>query len=108
VEPGDAIREAREARGWTIDATAKRAGIGFQQLKNLEDGKTTPERVNAKTLFSVLFVFWPDLQIADLLPWAGALVRAEPASPAAAGVLVANTSSERVKRAMRELAITVW
>jgi transcriptional regulator with XRE-family HTH domain len=102
MEPKDALRMAREDREWTINAAAKRAGIGDQQLKNLEEGKTTPAKVKSETLIALLTVFWPDLSLQDLVP--GCVFKLEPLSPAAAGYLVATSTNENVKDGMRSIA----
>jgi len=101
MTPGEALLSAREARGWSVKGAAKRAGLGGQQLQNLETGETHPDKIRAETLVALLELYWPDVALRDLLPLS--LFRLEPASPAAAGLLVAGSSTPRLHDAMREL-----
>lgn len=99
MTPAEILVNARESRDWTTYDAAKRAGIGDQQLRNLEGGATDPTRVSVLTLLALVAVYWPDIQLSDLIP--GALFRLEPRSPAVTGVLIARSSSEGLHRAMR-------
>jgi transcriptional regulator with XRE-family HTH domain len=102
MTPGEALLGARESRDWSCKGAATRAGLGGQQLANLESGKTDPATVRAETLVALLELYWPDLTLRDLLP--RTLFRMEPASPSAMGLLVASATNKNLHAAMRRLA----
>ena len=102
MEPGEILVAVREERGWSTTQAAKRAGLGDQQLRNLESGKTPPDQVKVGTLLALVELYWPDLSLVELLP--GARFRLEPTSPAVGGLLLARSSSKRLHEGMRAMA----
>lgn len=53
---GDAIRESREARGWSKTDLARRLGIGYQTVHRCEIGRNTPSTEQLQKLSEVLAV----------------------------------------------------
>lgn len=64
------LQEAREARGWTINQAAKRAGVGHQGLENLEAGRVKAGDVKLKTALALIRLYWPDVALTEFLGFA--------------------------------------
>lgn len=102
------IKEAREARSWSLNEAATRAGVSRQGLINLENGKTSPGDVKLGTALSLLMLFWPDVSLTEFFghegippaqPHPTLLFRLEPRDGFAwAHLLAASTSDFRIAR----------
>lgn len=73
------LRRVREANGWTIQETARRSGVSWQSIKNLEEpnGDTRPgdsEKTTAATVNALLEVFHPALKLRDFVPHTNLMV----------------------------------
>ncbi len=82
------LERARKARGWSIQETARRAGVSWQSLKNLEteNGDTRPgdpDKATGATMVALLEVFHPELKLQDFVP--GTLLSVVPRSTTAYG-----------------------
>ena len=66
------LQKLREAKGWTIQETARRAGVGWQSIGNLEDATTErpgdPAKATVATATALMEVFYPKLQLRDFVP----------------------------------------
>jgi transcriptional regulator with XRE-family HTH domain len=99
------IQEARESRGWTAHEAARRAGIGDQQLKNLENGKTKPGAVRLETAIALVELYWPDVTLSEFLgDDESAALRFElrPRGASAWAHLIAGTSSKTFLQYLRD------
>jgi len=101
------IQEARESRKWTAHEAARRAGIGDQQLKNLESGKTKPGAVRLETAIALIELYWPDVTLYELMgddANDGLRFELRPRAAAAWAHLIAGTTSKAFKEYLRESA----
>lgn len=58
---GDLVREARKRKGWTLDETGKRAGIGRSTLSKIENSQTKPSFEIVRRLTKALELETPQL-----------------------------------------------
>ena len=58
---GDLVREARKRKGWTLDETGKRAGIGRSTLSKIENSQTKPSFEIVRRLTKALDLETPQL-----------------------------------------------
>lgn len=58
---GELVREARKAKGWTLDETGKRAGIGRSTLSKIENNQTKPSFEIVRRLTTALDLEMPQL-----------------------------------------------
>jgi len=79
------LQRLREKRGWTIQETARRAGVSWQSIKNMEDATTErpgdPDKSTVATANALIEVFYPDLRLCDFVRDTN--LQVEPASGAA-------------------------
>lgn len=66
------LRKLREARGWTIYETAKRARVSFQSVANLEGAASRtspghPASATAATMNALIELFHPELALCDFV-----------------------------------------
>jgi hypothetical protein len=62
------LQAAREKRGWTPYAAAKRMrGVSESSLRNLESTPDSGSEVKLRTALEIVRVFWPDVQLGDLM-----------------------------------------
>ncbi len=47
---GDALREQREAIGWTVSELARRSGVAYRTIRRLEDAGLPPRQGTAERL----------------------------------------------------------
>lgn len=62
--------DVRNSRGWTIQQTAKRAGVSWQSIDNLERSTTgpgDPPKTTIATVNALIEVFYPDLRLCDFV-----------------------------------------
>lgn len=83
--------EAREKRGWTFHRAAQHMrGVSEQQLRNIEGigaaRPTDPLDCKLRTILEILRVYWPDVQLNDLVG-EDTLLRVTPSDTAARGKL---------------------
>jgi len=100
--PGEVLERARSNRNWSFHEAARRAGIGDQQLKNLESGKTDPSDVKVRTLMSLVSMYWPDVKLPDLVEQP--LFDFAPATAEAATLLGSRSTSHLFLQELRLLA----
>lgn len=58
---GDLVRDARKRKGWTLDETGKRAGIGRSTLSKIENSQTKPSFEIVRRLTKALELETPQL-----------------------------------------------
>lgn len=58
---GELVREARKRKGWTLDETGKRAGIGRSTLSKIENSQTKPSFEIVRRLTKALELETPQL-----------------------------------------------
>lgn len=58
---GELVRDARKRKGWTLDETGKRAGIGRSTLSKIENNQTKPSFEIVRRLTSALELETPQL-----------------------------------------------
>lgn len=73
MENGSAIAKARETVGLTTYRTAQCIGISHQAVLNLEGGEratrqTDPGDCKLRTVHDLIVLFWPHIQLHDLIP----------------------------------------
>ena len=66
------LKKLREARGWTIYEVARRAGVSFQSIANLEDsasktGPGHPTKATITTVNALIELFHPELMLCDFV-----------------------------------------
>ena len=60
--------EARDKRGWTTYEAAQRMlEVSESSLTNLEEHPEIAPRIMLKTALEVIRLYWPDVQLSDLL-----------------------------------------
>lgn len=64
--------EAREKRGWTFHRAAQHMrGVNEQQLRNIEGigaaRPTDPLDCRLRTILEIIRVYWPDVQLNDIV-----------------------------------------
>ena len=101
MEPSEILVQAREDRDWTTFEAAKRAGVGDQTLRSLEDGKTEPGKARMETIIALVELYYPDVKLRELVP---TRFEFQPATLVDHGLLIAGTSSKTLRRAMRRAA----
>lgn len=60
---------AREARRWTINETARRAGVHRFALQKLEQGLTDPQKVSVTTAVALCTLFPGEIFLEDFVGW---------------------------------------
>ena len=63
---GRAVREGREARGWTQEELARRLGTHTSTIQKWEGGKTEPKLGQAQAVARLLG--WAQSELLELLP----------------------------------------
>jgi len=66
------LKQLREDRGWTIYEVARRAGVSFQSVANLEDsasktGPGHPAKATITTVNALIELFHPHLALCDFV-----------------------------------------
>ena len=64
-ELGDRLRELRELKNMSLDAVCKQTGfqVKRESLLRLEEGRTDPSKLNAKTMLALLDFYYPELDL---------------------------------------------